>query len=157
MDAIYLSKSTALFCITASVPCRHSARSDRTSAVYRAIFCKMLSFESAARYRISSARLRTSALSICRRISLFNSVKRRIRSSMTGTASSAAADGVGARRSAARSASVKSVSCPTALITGICESNIASTTRSSLNAYRSSADPPPLPTMITSASVLAFR
>ena len=58
--------------------------------------------------------------------------------------------GVDARWSAARSASVKSVSCPTALIVGKGEAAIALTTTSSLNAQRSSTDPPPLPTMTRS-------
>ena len=40
---------------------------------------------------------------------------------MFGTASSAAADGVGALKSATKSAIVKSVSCPTAEITGSSE------------------------------------
>ena len=42
-------------------------------------------------------------------------------SNTDGTASSAAAEGVGALKSAAKSAIVKSVSCPTADIMGISE------------------------------------
>ncbi len=67
------------------------------------------------------------------------------------------ADGVGALRSATKSAMVKSTSCPTAEITGIFESNIALATHSSLNAQRSSSDPPPLPTISTSIPLMVFR
>ena len=63
---------------------------------------------------------------------------RRPGSSRTGTARSAAADGVGARRSATKSAIVKSVSWPTAEITGTRQAGIARATGSSLNAQ----DPP---------------
>ncbi len=59
-----------------------------------------------------------------------------------GPTSSAAAEGVGARRSATKSAIVKSVSWPTALTTGIRERAIARATSSSLNGQRSSSDPP---------------
>ena len=68
----------------------------------------------------------------------------------TGTASSAAAVGVGARWSAARSISVVSVSCPTAEISGIALAAAARTTTSSLNAQRSSSEPPPRATISTS-------
>ena len=68
----------------------------------------------------------------------------------SSTASSAAAEGVGALKSATKSAMVKSVSCPTAEITGVLHSKIARATISSLKAQRSSMDPPPRPTMITS-------
>lgn len=71
---------------------------------------------------------------------------------MLGTASSAAPVGVGALRSATKSAIVKSTSCPTALITGILQSNIARATTSSLKGHRSSIEPPPLPTINTSKS-----
>ena len=71
---------------------------------------------------------------------------------VSGTTRSAAADGVGARRSAAKSASVVSVSWPTALTTGIGLSTIARTTISSLNAHMSSSEPPPRPTIRTSAT-----
>ena len=64
---------------------------------------------------------------------------------MSGTASSAAADGVGALKSATKSAIVKSVSCPTAEIIGIFELYIAFATTSSLKGHKSSNDPPPLP------------
>ena len=68
-------------------------------------------------------------------------------SARTGTAISAAAVGVGARRSAAKSISVVSVSCPTALISGIGDSAAARTTASSLKAHRSSIEPPPRATI----------
>ena len=68
------------------------------------------------------------------------------------TTSSAAADGVGALRSATKSAIVTSVSCPTAEITGIFDAAIARATASSLNAQRSSSEPPPRATTITSRS-----
>ena len=74
---------------------------------------------------------------------------------MSGTASSAAALGVGARRSAAKSAMVKSVSWPTAEMTGVSHSKIALATRSSLKAQRSSMEPPPRPQMITSTPYLS--
>ena len=67
-----------------------------------------------------------------------------------GTAISAAPVGVGALRSATKSAIVKSISCPTALITGIGHSYMALATISSLNAHKSSIEPPPLPTIKTS-------
>ena len=73
-----------------------------------------------------------------------------------GVANSAAAVGVGALRSDTKSAIVKSVSCPTALIIGIFELNIASATASSLNPHRSSIDPPPLPTINISTSLFKF-
>ena len=66
-------------------------------------------------------------------------------SSFCRTTISAAADGVGARRSAAKSAMVTSVSWPTAEITGIGQAAIARATTSSLNAHRSSSEPPPRP------------
>ena len=56
---------------------------------------------------------------------------------------SAAADGVGARRSATRSQIVKSVSCPTPEIVGIRQAATARATISSLNGQRSSSEPPP--------------
>ena len=71
-------------------------------------------------------------------------------SRILGTAISAAPVGVGARRSATKSAIVKSTSCPTALIVGIEQLYIALATISSLNAHKSSIDPPPRPTINTS-------
>jgi hypothetical protein len=69
--------------------------------------------------------------------------RRRSRSSPCGTSSSAAADGVGARRSAAKSARLKSVSWPIADTTGTFDAAIARARASSLNAHRSSSEPPP--------------
>ena len=68
---------------------------------------------------------------------------RAINSLRTGTAISAAAVGVGARRSEAKSIRVMSVSWPTAEISGIMLSAAARTTISSLKAHRSSMEPPP--------------
>ena len=68
-------------------------------------------------------------------------------SARTGTASSAAAVGVGARTSAAKSISVTSVSWPTAAISGIMLAAAARTTISSLNDHKSSSEPPPRATM----------
>ena len=73
--------------------------------------------------------------------------RRSASSARTGTASSAAAVGVGARWSAARSISVVSVSWPTAEISGIALAAAARTTTSSLNAQRSSSEPPPRATI----------
>ena len=56
---------------------------------------------------------------------------------------SAAAVGVGALKSAIKSAIVKSVSCPTAEIVAIFDEAIALTTLSSLKDHRSSIEPPP--------------
>ncbi len=78
-------------------------------------------------------------------------------STVMAVASSAAAVGVGARRSAAKSARVKSVSCPTPVMTGACDSTTARTTRSSLNAHRSSMEPPPRASRITSGFTTRFR
>ncbi len=72
------------------------------------------------------------------------------KSSLRATTISAAADGVGARRSATKSAMVTSVSCPTADIVGTGHPAIARATTSSLNAQRSSIEPPPRPTITTS-------
>ena len=72
------------------------------------------------------------------------------KSSLRATTISAAADGVGARRSATKSAIVTSVSWPTAEIVGTGQPAIARATTSSLNAHRSSIEPPPRPTMTTS-------
>ena len=76
----------------------------------------------------------------------------RTSSAFSRTTISAAADGVGARRSATKSAIVTSVSWPTAEITGIFDATIARATASSLNAQRSSSDPPPRASTITSRS-----
>ena len=74
------------------------------------------------------------------------------RAALSGTTSSAAAEGVGARRSATKSAMVKSVSWPTQETTGMREAAMARATGSSLNAQRSSREPPPRPTRRTSVS-----
>ena len=95
-------------------------------------------------------------LSKCLSKLLFNNNNLSLISISFGTAISAAADGVGATLSATKFVSVTSVSCPTAAIIGILELNIALTTISSLNAQRSSKDPPPLPTIITSTLFLLF-
>ena len=71
-------------------------------------------------------------------------------------ASSAAAEGVGARISDTKSAMVKSVSWPTEEITGTSDANIALATISSLNAHKSSMEPPPRPRMIISALPQSF-
>ena len=78
-----------------------------------------------------------------------------INSSYEKTVSSAAADGVGALISATKSAIVVSVSCPTADTIGVLHSKIALATISSLNAHKSSIEPPPLPTIITSTPNLS--
>ena len=79
------------------------------------------------------------------------------KSRKTGTAISAAAVGVGARRSAAKSISVVSVSWPTAEISGMDDSAAARTTISSLNGNRSSNEPPPRATISTSGRAIPFR
>ena len=85
-----------------------------------------------------------------RSIRLENCAKRLATSIASGTISSPAALGVGARKSATKSAIVKSISCPTAETTGISEAAIARAKISSLNSHRSSALPPPRQTTITS-------
>ena len=70
----------------------------------------------------------------------------------SGTINSAAALGVGARRSATKSAMVKSISCPIALTPPESASaKIARATISSLNSQRSSMLPPPRATTRTSS------
>ena len=78
------------------------------------------------------------------------------KSSTSATASSAAADGVGALKSETKSDILKSVSCPTAEIIGISESYIALATPSSLKGHKSSKDPPPRARINTSANFLSF-
>lgn len=70
----------------------------------------------------------------------------------SGHTCSAAPVGVGARRSATKSAMVKSVSCPTPLMVGIGQAASARATVSSLNAHKSSMLPPPRQTISTSTS-----
>ena len=71
--------------------------------------------------------------------------------------SSAAADGVGTRRSAAKSQMVKSISWPTALITGILLAAISRASISSLKHQRSSMLPPPRVTTMTSAEFVRLK
>ena len=73
---------------------------------------------------------------------------------MSGDIISAAADGVGALKSATKSEIVKSVSWQIAEIIGILLLNISLATFSSLNGHKSSIDPPPLASTITSISNL---
>ena len=80
---------------------------------------------------------------------------RSMSSARTGTAISAAAVGVGARRSATKSISVMSVSWPTAEISGMRLAAAARTTISSLKAHRSSIEPPPRATMMRSGRGIA--
>ena len=82
--------------------------------------------------------------------SCFAFVRVSLISCFKGIASSAAALGVGARTSAAKSLNAQSISCPTAEITGISESAMARTTPSSLNGSKSSREPPPRHTIKTS-------
>ena len=77
--------------------------------------------------------------------------------SLDTTAISAAADGVGARTSDTKSEIEKSVSWPTAEIIGIRDLNIALATISSLNAHKSSIEPPPLPIIRTSTQFLELN
>ena len=75
---------------------------------------------------------------------------RRASSSRRATTISAAFDGVAARTSAAKSAIVVSISCPTPETTGTGEAAMARATASSLKAHRSSSEPPPRATITTS-------
>ena len=52
---------------------------------------------------------------------------------------------------------VKSISCPTAETIGMRDANIARATSSSLNAHKSSNDPPPRPMIMTSTSFMVFK
>ena len=62
---------------------------------------------------------------------------------LLGASSSAAAEGVGARTSATKSAMETSVSWPTALMIGVWQAATARATASSLKHQRSSSEPPP--------------
>jgi hypothetical protein len=73
-----------------------------------------------------------------------------------GATVSAAAEGVGARTSATKSAIVKSVSWPMAETMGRSEAKMARATTSSLKAHISSIEPPPRATMMTSMSGSSF-
>ena len=81
-----------------------------------------------------------------------NSFTRRSSSAAEGTINSAAALGVGARRSATKSAIVKSTSCPTAETIGTTAAAIARATISSLNSHKSSMLPPPRAMTIKSSA-----
>ena len=115
--------------------------------------------------RIRATRLRTSVRSDKKRSRVFwcstklrkhlwkdaaSSAIRLRRSTMSGTISSAAALGVGARKSATKSQIVKSISCPIAETTGTLTSTITRATISSLNSHKSSMLPPPRATTIRS-------
>ena len=69
---------------------------------------------------------------------------------ISGVADTAAAEGVGALRSDTKSAMVVSVSCPIELMIGVEHLCISLARSSSLNAHRSSSEPPPLAMMMTS-------
>ncbi len=99
---------------------------------------------SAARARRSRAMRRASCSTRC------------AMASRSGVTAAAAAVGVGARTSATKSQIVKSVSWPTPDTTGSADSNTARATTSSLNAHRSSIEPPPRPTISTSTSARSF-
>ncbi len=75
----------------------------------------------------------------------------------SGTTRLAASVGVAARRSATRSQSGLSGSCPTALITGVVQVAMARHRVSSENGSRSSTLPPPRATMMTSTPPSASR
>jgi hypothetical protein len=76
---------------------------------------------------------------------------------LCGGVQSAAAVGVGARRSAQKSAMVKSVSCPTPQIRGAGLRTIVRASDSSLKAHKSSSDPPPRTSKMTSISPASAR
>ena len=63
---------------------------------------------------------------------------------------SAAADGVGARKSTTKSVIVKSISCPMPETQGMLHSDIVRANFSLLKAHKSSIDPPPLTSNSTS-------
>ena len=91
--------------------------------------------------RASAERRRNAVTIRCRKRS--NSART---SARCGTTNSPASLGVKARRSATRSEMLTSISCPTALITGIRQAKMALATTSSLKAHRSSRLPlAPLP------------
>src|SRR3989475_1931693 len=100
-------------------------------------------FESRARWATTAPRIRASRSP--------RAVSTNPRTSATsGVTSSAAALGVAARTSATKSAIVTSTSWPTADTTGTGKRTMARATRSSLNAHRSSTDPPPRARIATS-------
>ena len=73
-------------------------------------------------------------------------------SELSGNMSSAAALGVATEKLAAKSRIVESVSCPTALTTGFSHFITARASSSELKGSRSSFEPPPRPTIMTSTS-----
>ena len=111
----------------------------RASAVRVEMACTRARRRSIARRHAASARPSQRSMS-------------RDRSAVARRTSSAALEGVAARTSATKSAMVKSVSWPTPAITGTREATMARATTSSLNAQRSSIEPPPRATMMTSTS-----
>ena len=130
---------------TAPVHLAGFASRDRPSAIRR----RQASTSAAAARRVRSVSIRV------RRRSPSTSAPARARSSTFSAAASsvtpsAAAEGVGARTSATRSEIVTSTSCPTADTVGIGQFAIARASDSSLNSHRSSIDPPPLVSTITS-------
>jgi len=64
---------------------------------------------------------------------------------------------VGALRSETKSEIVKSISCPIPEIIGIAELKIALATTSSLNAHRSSSEPPPREIIKVSILFILFK
>ena len=76
-------------------------------------------------------------------ISVLVSLETRANHSLRSGLTNSAAAEVAARISATKSAIVKSISCPIALIVGIVLAKIARATISSLNAHKSSKEPPP--------------
>ena len=97
--------------------------------------------------RAVAVRRRSPAWSRCSNVSTVARTWRR-----SGEILTAASVGVSARTSAARSASVTSISCPTPATTGIGLAATARTSGSSLKAHRSSRLPPPRTTAITSTA-----
>ena len=77
----------------------------------------------------------------------WKSLTKALSSARIGVAISAAAVGVGARRSETKSMRVVSVSCPTALMSGMRQAATVRASPSSLKAQRSSTDPPPRATI----------
>src|SRR5216684_4334195 len=104
--------------------------------------------------RVRPARIWRSRALLSRRSAAPNESSR---SASTGASFSAAALGVGARKSATKSAMVKSTSCPIAETTGLGQTAIARATTSSLKVHRSSTEPPPRVTAMQDAKKIAKR
>ena len=133
------------------------ARESRTSiSSRRCTCCAQCAAGLTSAARRASNRSRSRLSSRRRRMPRCSRVPRRSHalshSPASGTTNSAAAEGVGARTSAAKSAIVKSISWPMPLTTGIGEATIARANRSSLKAHRSSREPPPRARISTSHS-----